>query len=74
MMIIPEEISFRQKLYEHIKLREGYKNVVYLDTLGKPTGGIGHLLSKEECEKYKVDDVLKAVSYTHLTLPTKRIV
>ncbi len=57
-MIIPKEISFRQKLYEHIKLREGYKNVVYLDTLGKPTGGIGHLLSKEECEKYKVGDIL----------------
>ena len=43
-MIIPKEISFRQKLYDHIKLREGYKNVVYLDTLAKPTGCIGHLL------------------------------
>ena len=51
MMIAPTEITFRQKLYDHIKLREGYKSVVYLDTLGKPTGGIGHLLSSEEKKK-----------------------
>ena len=54
IMIIPKEISFRQKLYDHIKLREGYKNVVYLDTLGKPTGGIGHLLLPEEKKLYPV--------------------
>ena len=58
-MIIPKEISFRQKLYDHIKLREGYKNVVYLDTLGKPTGGIGHLLSAEEKKLYPVGCPLK---------------
>jgi|TARA_R100000479_G_scaffold41529_2_gene18694 GH24 family phage-related lysozyme (muramidase) len=51
--------SFKQKLYEHIKLREGYKDVVYLDTLGKPTGGIGHLLSADEKKKYPVDSILK---------------
>ena len=58
-MIIPKDISFRQKLYDHIKLREGYKNVVYLDTLGKPTGGIGHLLTSEEKKTYPVGCPLK---------------
>ena len=37
--------KFEEKLYEHMKLREGYKNEVYLDTLDKPTCGIGHLLT-----------------------------
>ena len=58
-MIIPKDISFRQKLYDHIKLREGYKNVVYFDTLGKPTGGIGHLLTSEEKKTYPVGCPLK---------------
>ena len=34
--------EFEKKLYEHMKLREGYKNEVYLDTLDKPTCSIGH--------------------------------
>ena len=46
--------EFMEKLFEHIKLREGYKQSVYLDVLGKPTCGIGHLLTKEEQEKYPV--------------------
>lgn len=50
--------SFKEKLFEHIKLREGYKDVVYLDTLGKPTGGIGHLLTSKEKELYPVDSKL----------------
>ena len=45
---------FRDALYKHIKDREGYSNLVYLDSLGKPTVGIGHLLSKEEKELYPV--------------------
>ena len=56
-MMIPEPIatfSFRKKLYEHMKLREGYREDVYLDTLGKPTCGIGHLLTKEENEYLKI--------------------
>jgi len=60
-MMIPERIatfSFRKKLYEHMKLREGYKEDVYLDTLGKPTCGIGHLLTKKENELYEVGDVI----------------
>jgi|TARA_E500000081_G_C6138916_1_gene358794 GH24 family phage-related lysozyme (muramidase) len=51
--------SFKEKLYEHIKLREGYKDVVYLDTLGKPTGGVGHLLTSEERKIYPVACMLK---------------
>ena len=49
-----KEKEFMNKLFDHIKLREGYKQSVYLDILGKPTCGIGHLLSKEEQEKYPV--------------------
>ena len=39
---------------EHLELREGNIDHVYLDTLGKPTCGVGHLLTKEECKLYKV--------------------
>jgi GH24 family phage-related lysozyme (muramidase) len=45
---------FEEKLYEHMKLREGYKNEVYLDTLDKPTCGIGHLLTASEREDFPV--------------------
>jgi len=45
---------FKKDLYKHIELREGCKKEVYLDTLGKPTGGIGHLLSKEEIKEFPV--------------------
>lgn len=39
---------------DHIKLREGHRTRVYLDTLGYPTAGYGHLLTKEEQEIYPV--------------------
>lgn len=47
-----------------LKLREGWKTEVYLDTLDKPTVGMGHLLSEEESEAYPVgstvpDDILE---------------
>jgi lysozyme len=51
--------SFKEKLYEHIKLREGVKNVVYLDSVGKPTGGIGHLLNAKEIKKFPLGTVLE---------------
>lgn len=41
---------------EHAIKREGLSNVVYLDTLGKKTGGIGHLLTPAEREQYNVGD------------------
>ncbi len=31
------------KLLESVKRHEGYRNKVYLDTLGKRTVGVGHL-------------------------------
>ena len=46
--------NFEKKVYEHMKLREGYKNEVYLDTLGKATCGIGHLLTASEKQDYPV--------------------
>ena len=42
--------TFMEKLFKHIELREGYKQSVYLDVLGKATCGIGHLLSKHSVE------------------------
>lgn len=38
------EANIKQKIYEHLILREGVRNVVYKDSLGKPTGGVGHLI------------------------------
>jgi GH24 family phage-related lysozyme (muramidase) len=39
---------------EHLELREGNVEYVYLDTLNKPTCGVGHLLSIEECSEYEI--------------------
>lgn len=33
---------------EHLKVREGVRNTVYLDTLGNPTVGVGHLVLPED--------------------------
>lgn len=44
------------EVLKHLKLREGWRQEVYLDSLGKPTAGLGHLLLKEEKAKYKVGD------------------
>lgn len=33
---------------EHLKLREGVRNCVYRDSLGKPTVGVGHLVRPED--------------------------
>lgn len=41
---------------EHIIEREGYRNEVYLDSLGKPTVGIGHLVLPRD--NLKVGDVI----------------
>ena len=43
-----------QDFLEHLELREGNVDHVYLDTLGKPTCGVGHLLSIEECGEYEI--------------------
>ena len=50
-MATPEEAF--EKL---MALREGRRNDVYLDTLGKPTVGIGHLVVA--ADNLKVGDVI----------------
>ena len=40
----------------HAILREGYRNKVYKDSLGKPTAGIGHLITPQD--KLKVGDIV----------------
>lgn len=37
-----------------LKKREGVRSAVYKDSLGKPTAGIGHLLTAEERAKYPI--------------------
>ena len=43
-----------QDFLEHLELREGNEERIYLDTLGNPTCGVGHLLSLEECSQYEI--------------------
>ena len=54
------------KLLESVKKHEGYRNKVYLDTLGKRTVGVGHLCveyfwedGKEYDEKFLMDTLQK---------------
>ncbi len=47
---------FEGNLRAHLLAEEGLRERVYLDSLEFPTVGIGHLLSKAECEKYQVGD------------------
>ena len=47
-----------QEFKEHIKDREGFRDEVYLDTLDKPTCGVGHLLSPAENEQYNIGDTV----------------
>lgn len=47
-----------QEVIDHIKLREGWEVVVYEDPkkAGKPTVGMGHLLTEAEKKQYKIGD------------------
>ena len=36
-----------ERLMESVKKHEGYRNKVYLDTLGKRTVGVGHLCGED---------------------------
>ena len=38
-----------ERLLESVKKHEGYRNKVYLDTLGKRTVGVGHLCVEDCC-------------------------
>jgi GH24 family phage-related lysozyme (muramidase) len=42
----------QQALLRHIKIREGFKDHVYRDNVGKLTAGTGHLLTEEELKIY----------------------
>ena len=44
------------KLLESVKKHEGYRNNVYLDTLGKRTVGVGHLCVEDFWEDDKEYD------------------
>ena len=45
-----EEVAEREELLEQLKVDEGVKYEVYLDHLGYPTCGIGHLIKPEDAE------------------------
>ena len=49
---VAEEQIVGQEVIDHLKLREGVESKSYNDTLGKLTGGVGHLLSREEQALY----------------------
>lgn len=57
--MVPKHVTY------HLGLREGKRSHVYLDHLGNPTGGVGHLMPKEDLVQYPVgalvpDSVIEA--------------
>lgn len=42
------------RLVEKLRDREGVKQEAYLDSLEKPTGGVGHLLTGKELEEFPI--------------------
>ena len=46
--LMPHEREEYAHLIERIKEHEGYRNTVYLDSLGKATIGYGHLITPED--------------------------
>ena len=61
-------------LSESVKLSEGFRNKIYQDTEGFDTIGWGHKVVPADNFVADKEYTEEAVSYTHLTLPTKRIV
>ena len=45
-----------KEFLHHLEYREGNVDHVYLDSLGKPTCGVGHLLTEQECRQYDVGE------------------
>tara|TARA_R100001463_G_scaffold20194_1_gene49280 strand:- start:160 stop:618 length:459 start_codon:yes stop_codon:yes gene_type:complete len=43
-----------KEFLDHLELREGNVEYVYLDSLDKPTCGVGHLLTEHECSVYEL--------------------
>ena len=51
-----------ERLMESVKQHEGYRNKVYLDTLGKRTVGVGHLCTEdwwEDNKEYEEEFLMK---------------
>ena len=51
-----------ERLMESVKQHEGYRNKVYLDTLGKRTVGVGHLCTEdwwEDVKEYEEEFLMK---------------
>jgi len=44
-------IEITDELIDRVKTHEGYRNTVYLDTLGKKTVGVGHLCVEDHWEE-----------------------
>jgi lysozyme len=51
-MMVPDTVI------EHLKLREGVVEAVYLDSLDFPTAGVGHLLSPSERDIWLVGEAV----------------
>jgi len=55
------------KIQERLSKEEGFMDVIYLDTLNNPTGGIGHLLTKDELNSYNINGYkekkIKGITY-----------
>ena len=53
---VPTDRNFSsERFLIDLKKAEGETKYIYLDTLDKPTSGIGHLLTEEELKRYNVD-------------------
>lgn len=51
---IQGDFGYSQGIIDHLVSREGVTYQTYNDSLGKPTAGVGHLLTAEEQKKYPV--------------------
>ena len=49
-----------QTFLDHLKLTAGYREEVYVVTLGNPTCGVGHVLSSAENDQYAIGEVIEA--------------
>ena len=66
--------DFRQTMLAQIEANEGYREIAYKDTKKIWTIGYGFNLEDQWMQRTLSNLGYDAVSYTHLTLPTKRIV
>ena len=52
--LMKEFSQMYKEFLDHLELREGNVEYVYLDSLDKPTCGVGHLLTEHECSVYEL--------------------